>query len=988
MALQEQLVQFPFAGGLDEGVDEHVLEPPAMLSVLNGVYTKDGSIGKRYGFAAFASITGTTRRMATRGDELLAFNRDNIFTYSSQSNAWTTRDRVPQPMCTRKDAVNVTADILEFDSTYANGFIVDGWVNAEDTNVYAQVTDAVTGAAIFGPVRVNNTSSGMKRVHVVTIGTTAIVAYSSVTDIWCKTIDLTAPTALSAETSLAGLLAITGAFAITTTSTNVYVSHELAGNNVRIRRFSSALAFLADVTLATAVTTLQGVASAVVDANLFVTITDTNLGAAAAKVVAVNLTTLATVLAATTVITTTDNVSPRLSIIRWALNTAVIATSSTSFSSAASGTQWRQVTSAGTLGTNRRIFNSSLGTQLFACNGRLLAGVTTNAEQPTCVIVDLNADDTTTSPLTGRPVGTLAPRQTSWRANSNDAVGVAQQVSTLFSTLQSVNRTATGRRGMTRMTCNFDGNRNWLTSELAQYLYVASGVPCQYDGVKLTECGFIATPSVVSTSSGAGTILAGTYQWKVCYVWVDTLGRTHRSQPSLAFSLTFAVSTNVTLDIRTLPLTVRQELDAQAGFPTPVYIEVYRTVAGGTNFRRVTTEPYPVANQNSLVAATVSITDSMSDAILTDPITASQHPFLYTTGGTYENVAPPSFTAICQHQNRIFGIGDDELTIWFSEEFAPPETPAFHDEFTFLMPERATALFSLDDKLVIWTERSVYIMTGLGPAPNGANGAYDPPQLITSDVGCIEPRSIVKCPQGVFFQSHLGLMLLTRGLEVQWKGSPVQDTLDDFPIVTSAILVAEQHHVRFMAIDGVGSGMVLVWDYVRDRWATWSLGSANFPADGGCFWRGRHVLGGINIIAEDTSTYLDGGTLFVPLQVETPNIKISGITGYQRVWKVLAQFVRNTPHGLQAELALDYFPFLGLDVHAWTDSQITAMGFKEPVRRSPKYGKCTAIRVRLTDVAPTVGAPGSGQGATFVALGLLIGVVPGARKKLSAGAKA
>ncbi len=45
--LEDQLVQFPFGGGLDEKTAPKHISPPKLTSLINGDFTKTGQIRKR-----------------------------------------------------------------------------------------------------------------------------------------------------------------------------------------------------------------------------------------------------------------------------------------------------------------------------------------------------------------------------------------------------------------------------------------------------------------------------------------------------------------------------------------------------------------------------------------------------------------------------------------------------------------------------------------------------------------------------------------------------------------------------------------------------------------------------------------------------------------------------------------------------------------------------------------------------------------------------
>ena len=161
------------------------------------------------------------------------------------------------------------------------------------------------------------------------------------------------------------------------------------------------------------------------------------------------------------------------------------------------------------------------------------------------------------------------------------------------------------------------------------------------------------------------------------------------------------------------------------------------------------------------------------------------------SGGIEDNAGPPCFLHVCVHKSRVWGIAEDGRTLWFSKAFTQGEAVSFSDDFTIYLEDsngQAIGLASMDDKLVIFTKGRVYYLYGEGPNDAGALSDYPSPIRIVSPVGCIESRSLVVTPAGVFFQSLIGIHLLTRGLEVQFVGQAVQDVLATYPKIRSAIL--------------------------------------------------------------------------------------------------------------------------------------------------------------------------------------------------------
>ena len=69
---------------------------------------------------------------------------------------------------------------------------------------------------------------------------------------------------------------------------------------------------------------------------------------------------------------------------------------------------------------------------------------------------------------------------------------------------------------------------------------MGGGFISMYDSQEITEMNFHLYPENISqnTNNSAGSIAAGTYQYKVIFFWTDARGQIHRSAPSVAVTAT------------------------------------------------------------------------------------------------------------------------------------------------------------------------------------------------------------------------------------------------------------------------------------------------------------------------------------------------------------------------------------------------------------------------------------------------------------------
>ena len=210
-----------------------------------------------------------------------------------------------------------------------------------------------------------------------------------------------------------------------------------------------------------------------------------------------------------------------------------------------------------------------------------------------------------------------------------------------------------------------------------------------------------------------------------------------------------------------------------------------------------------------------------------------------------------------------------------------------------------TAISNLDDKLIAFKSNSIFYMTGTGPDNTGAQNDFTAFQLVTTDSGCINPRSVVLTPDGVIYQSSKGIYLLDRSLQSQYVGADVEGFND--ANVVSAKLIPYTNQVR-LCLD---SGMVLVYDYYYRQWSTFT----NINATDSTIFDNLLAYVGVSgsVYLENKSSYSDSGTP-IKLKLSTAWLSLLGLQGFQRIHKMLILGDYISPHTLRIDIAYDFNP--------------------------------------------------------------------------------
>lgn len=503
-------------------------------------------------------------------------------------------------------------------------------------------------------------------------------------------------------------------------------------------------------------------------------------------------------------------------------------------------------------------------------------------------------------------------------------------------------------------------------SEIGGSLILGGGVCSAYDATVIAEQNFLAWPDQFYFSSlTSGSIAPGTYQWVAVYEWIDNNGFVHRSAPSLPTSTTIPAGSarGAVLVVSTLKFTRKTE-------QSPVSIVLYRTLANGSTFYRVTSAILPIVNDAS--QDSLAVIDTLADASI------SSNALLYTTGGVVENIAPPPFAAMAVHRSRLWGVeATNRLRLWYSKQVGASAPVEFSEGFVFDVNPRGgdvTALGSLDDKLVIFKRSEIFVVTGQGPDATGAQNDFSDAIFVTSDAGCIDARSLVTTPSGLIFQSTKGIYTIDRSLSVSYIGAEVEAFNGE--TIESSQLLSKSNQVRFL----LSSGVALVYDYLVGQWSVFT----GHDGIDSVVWKDRFAFLRNNgqALLEDGSRFDDAGSS-VSIKAATGWIAFDGTgTGgaytaasgnrasapgqiFQRVRRLLILGEYRGPHKLKVEVAFDYDDTIAQTVIV-EPMELETYGEGSPYGETGEvYGgpwkpyqwrvdlsrqKCQAIRVTLTEL--------------------------------------
>ena len=612
-------------------------------------------------------------------------------------------------------------------------------------------------------------------------------------------------------------------------------------------------------------------------------------------------------------------------------------------------------------------------------------------------VMDTMCMGTTTAAVRPRVVSVLAPRQSSYqaygvnqlvdcRAANPTGIGaptlgtyrfpVAADANVEFSQQNSLGSSFRGAYSVWTGTCVFSSAASWQYCEGNSESFVSSGVPSYYDGEQLAELSYFSWPVVYSATQNTSGALAttGVYEYAFCWAQSDATGQIHRSAFwSQSVTLTGS-NTGVLWSVQDLPFTARYNRTS------PPVLEMYRSQNAGTVLYF---EGLVQSNASTAAYATpLSIQSSLSDTNI------ALQSLQYTTGGVLDSVCPPSFRCIIRHVDRLWGIDDTGLNIWYTTAFNAAVAPYFNESLTLSFTEQTlTALASMDDKLVAFSADEIWYIEGYGPAPTGLGSDLTVAVKVPTDTGAADWRSVVTVPTvgefqgGVFFQSSRNglIYLLDRGLTVTCVGKVVQDWFVSAPgiqqaVVLSASTVALTTQIRFV----LSTGFVATYDYVQEAWSRQfyptSLLYAVSPNDGPWSACGSDGYVYQELLPTSGAPYLDtvggGGATWITTVVSAATVRPSG--GLQSAMQV--DYMQGVSRFLDAcdihvQAVYDYGP----TVENWTftyANMAAQSGGLALWRASPSAvnSQPMAISVTLSDALPTGGTATTGQGVRWLGL--------------------
>lgn len=988
--LPKQLLEFPFSRGLNQQSDARLINAPELVRAVNFEFDEVGGLRLRHPFASIGTgifgggTISNIRQIYAYGAELIAFTSTALYSWSSQRSAWVLKGTHLAVKNAELPVFVNTGDQVDCDRAELSGTAVYCWseVVLGATEVFVAARDTSTGAVLLTPTDV----APGQHPRVVALGTTIVLFYESGTGaLVARTVS---PTTLAVSNSTTILAAASfntyyDVEKIPGSDNAILACRRDVTTSYEILKVSSALG----VTASTKARTCDGpiAITCSTDGN-YAQIARGNGSNIQGDLVAIS--NLADVNTAQALGSGTSTINQITAAFSDTTNCRVFWHSNEATGATAYQFETNTVTVANVIGTETRLaYRVGVASRAFAYNGEVyvwtvFAGASSfSGANPASWFAQLQ-----NTYFLYRADGHLVTKAAWQRAGGLATNGLLPGValtsgSTSFTFCGGERRVtpigdpAIGQlgyadRGPRDITITFDSNEARRCARSGETLYIAGGLPLQYDGRELVELGFPIYPWYFGAIEvGAGNLTDAVYTLKVGWRYPNAKGESERSTSATAGQVTIASGPNG-IEIPTgsfPPLHTTRK--------SGVVVEVWRTAGNADRdapFHLVTSsDPAATSNPNRYVLNDATATgnstfdDEYADATLT---TKQPHP---ENGAVLENMAPPSATIIAATSERVFlaGIAGAPRMVAYSKLRGVGELATFHESNAVMIPEAGgdiTGLAFNGETLVVLCETALYALDGegFGNVGNTDGSQNYRVRQLPADVGAVSQEACASTPAGVLFKSLKGWCLLNRGWSIDYIGGGVCDY--DSDTVVAVHVVEAQQQVRCLT-----TSRMLVFDYTEGavlKWGEWSI------SDGvhACIWNGTYHYASSSAVKAEQSTY-DAADYAGDVEVL---VHLGALQGFARLYRILILGEYRSAHSSRVRVG-GYTEDSYFDDETWTPSP-TTVGGEMQFQHGPSRQQLQVVRIRITSSTTT------GEKLKLSAISLEVGLKAGAFRHLPA----
>lgn len=978
------VLSIPFLGGLDTKSDEKTVMPGKLLTLENGEFIEGKSIGKRFGYSSVpaedaggTTLVGSVKALAPTQNTVSVLTDQKAYSYSVKEGAWADQGMFSCLSYSKKEVAQTNAEQTYAEAATANGVTCCVWEDSRG-GVRCAVYDEVTGA-YYDADKVLD-SSNAARPRVVAIGGVLIVTWvdtgnNNIDYLRIKSWDVDGSLSVAAATLVSDLSGTTNAYDVVEVNDQYAVLAYDTSNAVVTG--ARACHLTAGGAVDTYVTINSSNVNTCISAfyyepagQVFIAYDYSATQARLTRHTASDMTTeLSTFYAFTgtlynlTIHVVEDQVSLWITKTGGSndLYTVMLVEMTHDYSSTNTETIQHSFLAGG------GFVHNDVGYVVLGHDSR--SGIQ-------------NAYYFFTH--TGKMVGQALIGEGAGIIDSKDHLPKPRECSTTGDFLFPLSFTrladAEGdgiavfeHKGIQLLTIEGDATPSY--AELGRTTHASGAQLWTLAGGQPVESGFHMFPDVmdadISHNGNASSNIAAnvTYNYRFYYEFRLPNGERMRSG-AITRTITTTLAQEIDIDVPTLAYTLK---DSGLNGVTDVSIVGYRTEANKSTLYHRITDVDPTATgdngyyANDVTAAAVTITDDMADSTL---ITKELD---LRSAGEVNHFSAPAPSTITTIGGRLFMAGgeldDDEVA--FSLFHVTGKAAAFTNSFVvdgIAGRGPVQAVHSINGVPVVFKERSIYVLDGIGP-DNTNSGGYYQASRVTADVGLRDKSAVVETPDGLMFVSHKGIYLLDQQFNVSYVGAEVEDY--NAQTFTAAHVIPNSNSVVFLT----SSGKTLLYDYYYREWGTWTnhegLSAAVYQGSTYTYLRNN---GEVYFRSEE---YTDAGVPY-SMRLRCAPIRPEFLQGwwYLRAFQVLGDY--RSPHKLKVSVYYDretapaetytWDPSTVISTDYWGDNATwgagsywggTAGGKDYQHEHAPKRNLCQSVSLEFEDV------PGTNPGASF-----------------------
>jgi len=509
----------------------------------------------------------------------------------------------------------------------------------------------------------------------------------------------------------------------------------------------------------------------------------------------------------------------------------------------------------------------------------------------------------------------------------------------------------------------------------------------------------------------------------------DANGRVHRSAPSTTIYLGNMTPTESNAPTVTLYVTPPVSMNRLG---TNYFVEIYESLSGEAP-QLAATKAIPRLDGSARLTVEFLTNIAPAGGVATHSLLDYRgSKILYTDGGVLAADPWPNFDIIVKSGRRLFAHSiSDPNTIYYSKTFEQNVAPEFSASLTVTLGnEVITAMGTIDDKVILFTEDGCWVMSGVGPDNTGANGDFFVEKLPFT-AGCVEQRSVLSYQDGLAFYSCTNneFVAITRDLLMVDIGEAIKEMSGGITTILAGAVVAAEEELRFycdytqpqreVAVSnptgtrfqpprayltkntpGTINNVIFAYNF---KYQKWSIRTIDFAMSNGILRNGVIVYGkdrfGLISASYVFREEIDGEYRFSDkMYWETPDIKVNQLQDFGRFYSatILGKYLSSwsdTGSGvesgdLQVVVRYDYEgPDATVDTHLFRanvdfdPANGQSLQLEIPITNQ----KCQSIKFEISEVATTkleVFEPTytTGQGFELVAIDLHYGAKGGSAR--------